>query len=214
MRALRNLVAAAGLAPSCLAAVSLSAFALTNPPTFAPRQFQTQQTHYIRIEAQANGGGSFSANGISCAAAATGGGNCTVKVGALPYNAFILRAYQQVTVAFNSTTTDTLSLGVSAANANELVAAQSVHTAANMAALTVVVTSAGLGNNGSQASPGITGWNATQTGANGGFDLYVKWVYTTTTAATTGQAIIVLEYIAPNDGTCTQVPMGTTAGAC
>ena len=93
-----------------LTATSMAAFALTVPATYAPRQFQTQQTAYMRFVVQATGQGII-VNGVACAAAATGGGNCSVKVGALPYNAFVARAYQQVTTAFNSTTTDTLGLG-------------------------------------------------------------------------------------------------------
>jgi hypothetical protein len=33
-------------------------------------------------------------------------------------------------------------------------------------------------------------------------------------APSAGQAVIVLEYFAPNDGTCAPVPIGATAAAC
>jgi hypothetical protein len=173
------------------------AFGLTNPPTFAPRNFQSQQVGYFRINATYN-----AMNGYPCVLAS---GSCVVKVGALPYNAYVIRATQQIITNFNSQTTDTLALGISATSANELVAAQTVHSGAgNQSSLTVA--SAGSGVQ-------VTGNNATQTGADGGFDLYVKYAQTGT-APTAGQAIIILEYIAPNDGTCIDVPMGATFGAC
>jgi hypothetical protein len=190
-----------------MALTTTAAFALLIPSLFPPRMFQTQQVHYIRISANFN-----NMNNIPCVIPSAGS-SCTVRVGALPYNAFILRAYQQVEVAFNSGTTDTLQLGISQANANELVAAQSVHAAGNMAALTVVVASGGVGNTAG-ASPGITGFNAVANGADGGFDLWIKYVQTGA-VPTAGSATIVIEYIAPNDGSCLQnVPFGGTSPAC
>jgi hypothetical protein len=183
----------------------IAAIALTNPATIAPRNFQTQQVGYLRIAITATGTG-INANGLTCVAAVTGGGNCSVKVGALPYNAYVIRASQQVVTAFNSTTTDTIGLGTAAGTGNQnLVAAQSVHAAGGGTALTVVAANAGLA---------VTGNNIAQTGANGGFDIWVTFVYTTTNIATVGTDIIVLEFIAPNDGTCIDVPLGATAPAC
>ena len=174
------------------------AYALTNPPTFAPRNMQTQQVAYYRINANFN-----NINGLPCVYVSK---ICTVKVGALPYNAYVIRATQQIITNFNSSSSDTLSVGITAASANELVAAESVHTGAgNQSTLTVA--SAGSGVQ-------VTGNGATQTGNDGGFDLYVQLVAGATPTATAGQAIIILEYISPNDGSCVDVPMGATSGAC
>lgn len=169
------------------------AFALTIPPQFAPRQFPTQQVHYLR----------FTVNFNSCPLPATAG-NCSFKVGALPYNSYVVRAHQQVTVAFNSTTTDTLAIGTASGGA-QLVAAQSTHATTAGLPLTVVAANLGLV---------ATGFNATQTGADGGFDVWATIAYTGATPASAGQAIVIIEYFAPNDGSCAPVPMTATAGAC
>lgn len=171
-----------------IGALSTSLFALTAPPSFSPRVFPTQQTHYLR----------FTVNFNSCALAA---GTCSVKVGALPYNAFLISATQQVTTAFNSGTTDTVALGTASGGA-QLVAAQSVHAAGDATALTLV-------------HPGIAsvGNGIAQSGANGGFDVWA--VYAQTGAApTAGQAVYLIQYAAPNDGSCAPVPLGATAPAC
>ena len=190
MHTLRKIIYAFTLA--ALAAFATATHALTAPPTFPPRYFQTQQTHYVR----------FTVNFNSCVPVA---GACSFKIGALPYNAFVVRGYQQIIANFNSGTTDTVSLGVTAGNANELVAAQSVHTGAGaVTPLTLAAT-----GSGTQA----TGAGATQTGTNGGFDIWVRYAQTGS-APTTGQAVIVLEYFAPNDGACGPVPNGTIAAAC
>jgi hypothetical protein len=188
-----------------LAVVSLTAFALTIPATYAPRQFQTQQTGYLRFVVQASGSG-ISVNGVACAAAVTAGGNCSVKIGALPYNAFVVRAYQQVTTAFNSTTTDTLGIGTATGTGNQnIVAAQTVHAGTAGLPLTVVAANLGIA---------ATGNGIASTGANGGFDLYATFVYTGTNIATLGTAVVVIEYFSPNDGTCVDVPIGSTSVAC
>ena len=190
MHTLRKIIYAFTLA--ALAAFATATHALTAPPTFPPRYFQTQQTHYVR----------FTVNFNSCVPVA---GACSFKIGALPYNAFVVRGYQQIIANFNSGTTDSVSLGVTAGNANELVAAQSVHTGAGaVTPLTLAAT-----GSGTQA----TGAGATQTGTNGGFDIWVKYAQTGS-PPTTGQAVIVLEYFAPNDGACGPVPNGTIAAAC
>jgi hypothetical protein len=176
-----------------LFATSGVALALTIPPSFNPRMFPSQQTHYLR----------FTINFNSCVLAS---GSCTVKVGAVPYNAWILRAYQQIATSFNSLSTDTISIGVTSTSGNELVAAQSVHGAAGGAtALTVVSTAAGTV---------VTGAGATSTATNGsGFDIWVKYTQTGT-APTAGAASYIMEYAAPNDGACSAVPNGSTAIAC
>jgi hypothetical protein len=178
---------------SALAALLVTtalAFALVLPPQFAPRMYTEQQTHYLR----------FSVNFNSCVLVAN---TCSVKVGALPYNAFVVRAYQQVYTAFNSGTTDTLAVGT-ASGGGQLVAAQSVHAAT--AGLPLTVVAANLGS-------AATGNGIAATGTNGGFDVWA--VYAQTGAApTAGSAAIIIEYIAPNDGSCPTVSIigGTGAG--
>lgn len=160
---------------------------------FAPRMFTTQQTHYLR----------FTFNFNSCTPVS---GVCTVKVGAVPYNAWILRAYQQIATSFNSLTSDTLSIGITATAANQLVAAQSIAAAAGGAtALTVISTAAGTV---------VTGDGATPTGANGGFDIYATWTEVGT-VATAGAASYIIEFAAPNDGACKPtLPLTSTSPAC
>lgn len=189
---LRNLVASVGLSLSVAATLLWTpAFAQlsTAPRGPAPRYFNTQQVHYTR----------FTVNFNSCVLVS---GTCSVKVGALPYNAWLVSASQQIITSFNSGTTDTVALATASGGA-QLVVAQSVHGAAGDAtALTLV-------------HPGIasTGNGIAQTGLNGGFDVWA--VYAQTGAApTAGQAVYVLQWIAPNDGACQPVPLGATAGAC
>ncbi len=172
-------------------------FAWSQTRNFPPRLFLSQQTHYIRINATFN-----AINGTGCVLVS---GSCTVLVGAVPYNSFIVRGYQQIITSFNSGTQDSLSVGVTSANANELVVAEGVRAAPGGAtSLTIVAANLGIT---------ATGNGATQTGGNGGFGIWVKYAQTGA-APTAGQAILVLEYFAPNDGTCTAVPMNATAGAC
>jgi hypothetical protein len=165
-----------------------AALALTFPPTFAPRQFNTQQTHYLR----------FTVNFNSCVLAS---GTCSVKVGAVPYNAFLVRAYQQIITSFNSATTDTVAIGT-AVGGGQIVAAQSVHGAAG-AATALTLPSAGI-------TP--TGNGTTPSGGDGGFDIWAVYAQTGT-APTAGQAIYVIEYIAPNDGACQPTPISSGAPA-
>src|ERR1700677_248946 len=166
------------------------AYALTIPATFPPRQFNTQQTHYIRFLVQFN----------SCVLA---GGSCSYKVGALPYNAFVIRAYQQITTSFNSGTTDTLALGTSSGGVN-LVAAQSVHGAAG-GATTLTIVSANAGITGAGDGP-------TPSGADGGFDVYVPYAQTGAVPPA-GQAVIIVEYFGANDGNCITPPLGSLPSA-
>jgi len=61
-----------------------------------------------------------------------------------------------------------------------------------------------------------TGDGDTSTGSNGGFDIFVTYL-SAGTAPTAGQQEIMIEYIAPNDGSCVQPPIGTappTPNAC
>jgi hypothetical protein len=170
-----------------------AAFALVLPPSFAPRSFQTQQTHYLR----------FTVNWNSCVPV----GNCSVKVGALPYNAYLLRINYEGTVAFGSTT-NLISLGTTSGGTNIMAALTGFQAAIAATTATIVAANAGVG----QSTTGV-GNNSVQTGTNGGFDV---WANMTLTGAspTAGQAIFVIEYANSNDGTCAPVPLGAIAPAC
>jgi hypothetical protein len=175
-----------------------AALALVLPPSFAPRQFQTQQTHYLR----------FTFNFNSCVIPA-GAAVCNVKVGALPYNAFIKAAYIDLLVTFNPTTSATVGVGTVAGTSN-LVAAFNVFTAQTVQ--TTVQSATGTTPSGLGLL--VTSGTA-QTGTNGGFDIYAN--YTTGangSQGTQGQVVFIIEYFAPNDGSCAPVPMGTQPGAC
>lgn len=197
---LRNLVAALGLFLAGVAAVNLvpTAFAqfisTTGTRQPLPRYFNSQQTAYIRAAFQ------ISTNAtLGCST-----NNCVVKVGTanLPYNAAVLRATVSVTTAFNGVTTDVVSIGTTSANANELASSCNVH-AAGVVACT-------MGTNPGTA----TGAGTAQSGTNGGFDLFIKYT-NTGGVATSGAAIVVVEFALPNDSSCTPiVPAGTTAGVC
>jgi hypothetical protein len=190
---LRNTVAALGIFLSALAAVS-PAFALTNPPTFAPRNFQTQQTHYLRAQV----------NFTSCVFAAL---TCSVKVGNVPYNAFMVRAFTQTTTTWATSASLTAAIGTGLPNAgpyNNLMTATTIQTAGNAIAQTVVA--GGLGET-------VTGNGATPNGQDGGFDIYVT-LLAGTSNPTAGQTTVILEYIAPNDGACINYPLTGPTGAC
>jgi hypothetical protein len=167
-----------------------AALALVVPQQFSPRIFPTQQVHYTRFVVQFN----------DCVLVSN---TCSTKRAAVPYNAYILRVSQQVTTAFNSATTDTLALAT-ASGGGQIVAAQTVHAQTAGLPLTVVAANLGIA---------ATGNGITPTGGNGGFDIWA--VYAQTGAApTAGVAVIVIEWIAPNDGSCVLVPLGATSPAC
>jgi hypothetical protein len=180
---------------AALAASLVPATALTIPPTYAPRVFNTQQTHYLR----------FLFNFNSCVIA-SGATTCSVKVGALPYNAFLTTIHKQILTTFNPTTSATVSLNVTGAGAGVMAAFNVFTGQATTAATDTGFTGAG---------EAVTGNGATQTGADGGFDLYA--LYTVGAAGsqgTQGAVVFIVEYIAPNDGACTEAPMNTTPGGC
>ena len=185
---LRSTVAALGL--GLMTAGALAPAALGQ--TFPPRYLTDQQTTYTR----------FAVNFNSCVVPIAGG--CSFRVGAVPYNAFMVRGYMQVYTAFNSTTTDTVAIGTASGGA-QLVAATSTHTAGPGAPLTIVAANLGTA---------ATGNNATQTGGNGGFEIWVTLASTGAAAPTAGNAVVILEYFLPNDGACAAVPMGSTAPGC
>jgi hypothetical protein len=157
----------------------------------AARMFPEQMTAYLR----------FPINFNSCVPVAL---TCTFKVAAVPYNAFLVRAFTQTFVTFTGATTATASFGTTATAATNIMAATTVLTAGNAIAQTIAA--GGLGVT-------VTGNGIAQTGALGGFDIYVTLTYTVA-VPTAGAAVGIIEYIQPNDGACTAVPTGATAPGC
>jgi hypothetical protein len=197
MKLLRNLTAAFGLASSMLAVASLSVMAQvapasTNPRSPVARVFPTQQVAYIR-------------NTFAYTSCTQVSNACTVKMtnASLPYNAAILRVSAVVYTVFNSTASDTFTIGTTSANANEIVSACNARSATGIVAcsLTTTVQTA-------------TGNSTAQSGTNGNFDLWLKWTAGTGNTASTGLVSWVIEYVMPNDGLCTTVPANTTAAGC
>lgn len=157
-------------------------------PNYPPRIFPSQQTHYTRFTVAFN----------SCVYA---GLTCSVKVGALPYNAFMVRGYAQDLTTWNAGTSASVALGTAPAGAQ--IQASTARAAAGAGAA-ITLASIGVAN---------TGNGIAQSGANGGFDVYAT-ITIVGALPTAGQTVYVLEYAAPNDGTCTLVPVGSTAPGC
>lgn len=182
-------IVAAALGPMPAAFAAPAVIGATSQ--YSQRYFPSQQTHYLR----------FVVNFNSCPIR-TGETQCAVKVGALPYNAFLVAISKQIITTFNPTTSATIALGTSGVTAN-IMAGFNVFTGqATTAAYDTAFTGAG---------ELVTGAAATATGVNGGFDVYA--VYTTGAASsqgTQGQAVFILQYFAPNDGACVL----TSTAAC
>lgn len=181
--------------------------ALTIPPTYGPRYFQTQQVHYIRFLLNVTSSGCIVNNEFT---GVISGGICSVKVGALPYNAFVLRVTQQTVVATNAVTAGFLSLGTASGGAQLVLGAAGAN--GNTQAVTGAVTDTVVAANAGIAA---TGNGIAATGADGGFDL---WVTETQTGGngTAGTIVVVVEFFANNDGAClpgSNAP-GFTAPAC
>lgn len=196
MKIIRNLAGAFGSGLSVLAVVALSTpvFAQPvplSPRSFAARVFPTQQTHYLRFPITFN----------SCVPVAL---VCTYKVGSVPYNAFMVRAFTQTYTTFTGATTATVSFGTTSTAAVNLMAATTILTAGNAIAQTVAA--GGLGTT-------VTGNGIAQTGTLGNFDIFATITYTVA-VATAGNAVGILEYIAPNDGACVAVGSGATSPGC
>ena len=196
----------AGLTGALLWLAALApAIALTIPPTFAPRLFPWQLVHFERHVLQVNPSQSGFAvdNAFGCVFAA---GSCSIKVGALPYNAFMLRGNWFQGVACNAVTSCSMSLGTSSGG-TQLVSGQDIKTVvAGAPALTLVAAS----GQGAQS----TGNGIAQTGTDLGFDLWVT-VSFTGAAPTTGTIVFDLEYLAPDSGCSPLVPaLGQTSPTC
>lgn len=106
----------------------------------------------------------------------------------LPKNAYILQIDAYVTTAFNAATTNVITLGVTAASANEILASGITAGTPGIYHLTAA---AGLGL-------AVTAVAGNQTALNGSVPVFVKYAQTGT-AATTGQVTIVLTFIKNND---------------
>lgn len=165
--------------------------ALTVPPQFPPRQFPSQQVHYIR----------FSVDFNSCVYVSL---TCSFKVGALPYNAYVLRVNNQVTTAWNAGTSAAIALGTASGGAQIVASVVTGPGTGGGTASTVVAANIGVA---------ATGNGIAQTGSDGGFDLWAT-ILVVGALPTTGQTNYVLEYIAPNDGQCTYTPMAATNPGC
>jgi hypothetical protein len=161
--------------------------------SFAARLFPTEQTHYLRFQISFN----------SCVPVAL---TCSFKVGSVPYNSFMVRAFTQTYTTFSGggVTAYTVSFGTTAATTTELMALTTILTAGNAIAQTVAA--GGLGTT-------VTGNGIAQSGTLGGFDIWAR-VTATTGYPTAGNAVGILEFIAPNDGACTAVSQGATAAGC
>ena len=157
-----------------------------NPPV---RLFSDQQVTTIRTTLTFN----------MCTQTAA---SCTVRLAnaALPFNALVLRVTVFTYVAFNSTTSDVVTLGTTFANANEIVSTGMTTHAIGIAPGTLVATGLNATGNGIQPT----------SSSPGGFDLWLKWTAGANATATAGLASIVIEYVAANDATCSgQVPAGS-----
>ena len=109
-----------------------------------------------------------------------------VQVGAIPLLARILRATCILITAFNAGTTNVLTAGVTLANANELIGSADVTEATPATYLAPGANLAAVNS-------------ATATGNDeGGVGLFVKYAQTGT-AATTGLAVFVFEFVNSND---------------
>lgn len=196
---MRNIGGALGLALSIFALAGLitPSVAQVIPSTSttqrqpSPRFFQTQQTSYIRTTLTFN----------MCVQSSN---VCKIKLAnaSLPYNSIVKAVNLYVYTAFNSTSSDTLTLGTTSANANEIVSStMSLHSQATVAGSVVSTSYLSTGN------------TTAQSGSNGGFDLWAAWTAGTGNTATTGLASLVVEYYPPNDGNCTPEVAFTAAPA-
>ena len=145
----------------------------TKPPTFPIRQETTQQVTYVRSPVF-----NFSDTGIASA----------VQFASIPLKSVILRANVCVVTAFNAASTNVVTVGVTKASANELVGSSDV-TEGTPAMYYGAAANLGTVN---------TGTASAEVGAeNGGVGLWYKYTQTGT-AATTGSAFVVVEFIAPS----------------
>ena len=175
-----NRVLAAMVALASIVAIPAS-FALTVPGTYPPRVLQTQTTVHFRKTINFND-----------ANIATG-----VKIGALPAGAYITGIRCYVTTAFNAGTTNSILVGttnVAGGSSGNLLAGGTT------AGTNCVAGTTGNQNMSSAAGLGlaVTALSNTPTGSSGGWDLWVAFTQTGT-AATAGQATLLIDYVANDD---------------
>lgn len=188
-----NALIALGIGALAIGPTLATTLTITPLQTQPPRQFNDQVIHYLRF--------TFNYNQCVLRAADTA---CSIRVGSLPYNAFLVAISKQTLTLFNPTTSATVALGTAAQSAN-------IMTGYNVFAGTTAVydtTFAGAGEL-------VTGNGITATGANGGFDVWATYTPGAALTGTQGQVVFVIQYIAPNDGSCSQsVPLGGSAAGC
>lgn len=193
--ALFNMLLALGLVSLLTSPVLATTLTLTPTQSLSPRMYSEQLTHYVRF--------AIDFNDCPLRAADTA---CSLRVANLPYNAFMVAISKQIITTFNPTTSATIALGTSG-QATNVMAAFNVFTGQ---ATTAVYDTAFAG-----AGEVVTGSGATATGMNGGFDVYATYtVGAAGSQGTQGRVIFIIQYIAPNDGDCTVVPLGATATSC
>ena len=200
MHKITRALAGIALAASLMGLVGylVPALALTNPPTFGPRMFPTQQTHYLRIDIGFN-----SIDTQPCILVALSGSNtCSIKVGAVPADSYFIRASMQLFTNFNSGNSDLIKIGTVTSGGTILNNTTVASGAGGFTSPTL-----NTSGNGVQATTG------TQTGADGGFDIWVTYL-SQGTAPTAGSGVIILEYIAPNDSACSLSGLGTSVNPC
>jgi hypothetical protein len=166
------------------------------------RQFPTQQTHYLR----------FMLTFSSCTPPS--GLTCYVRVGAMPYNSFITAIHIQTLTNWSVVTTMAIGVSTGSGAANVPNGAIYGATAITTAGVEVTTTAAplvggltALGNAAVINGPptvlvsGGTQYPNLVVPTTGGWDIYAT-LLGTATYPTSGLTVVVLEYIAPNDGSC------------
>ena len=177
----RNLLKKAVLALALLGVIGGAAYALNiNQNYIVPyRQMPGQVVNYYRVTIN------FNDPNIS-----TG-----QLFGGLPNNAYILAIDVDVTTSFNAAAHNYVTLGVTSANANELVDASTsngtISTTGGAISTGVYHLTAAVG-----LGIAVTGNSTYQT--TNGVPLYAKYVQTST-AATTGSATFVIAYVPNNN---------------
>lgn len=189
-------LSALAIASTIINPVLATVLTITPQQSVAPRMTTDQQTHYVR----------FSVNFNSCQLRAADTA-CSFRVASLPYNAFLVSISKQIITTFNPTTSATIALGTSG---------QSTNVMAAFNVFTGQATTAAYDTGFAGAGELVTGSGATATGMNGGFDIYATYtVGAAGSQGTQGRAIFIIQFIAPNDGDCLNIPLGvTTATSC
>jgi hypothetical protein len=172
----------------------------------APRSFQTQQVHYLR----------FTVGAVSCTPPS--GLACFVRVGVLPYNAFLTAIRWETTTTYTGggVTAVGLTLGISTGSGAtnvpgaQIMASAAIITAAAQPTLLTTFAGAGVSIVGAGATipaePTVLVSSGTQipnlvVAPVGGFSIYAT-LTATTGYPTAGQTTVAIEYYAPNDGSC------------